>query len=87
MTFRSSLRPLNSPRPIHVTTDSAGLPVTVRVRAETRRVAHILDEWRLHDEWWREELKRQYFHLEYDDGGVDTIYRDLVTGEWFWQRA
>ncbi len=82
------LRPLNAPRPIRVTTNSAGQPVTVNVRGLTRRVAHVLDFWRIDDEWWRETpISRVYYHLEYENGGIDTIYQDLVTGEWFWQRG
>lgn len=51
-----------------------------------RKVARILNWWRIDDEWWREPVSRQYFQVELQDGVVMTIFRDLVSDIWYQQR-
>lgn len=62
------------------------MPAAVTLRKRARRVVQVLDTWRIHDEWWREEISRQYYRLELDRGTVETVFQDLVSGEWYRQR-
>ncbi len=35
----------------------------------------------------REKMSRVYYEFEYGRGGIDTVYKDIVSGEWYWQRG
>ncbi len=78
--------PLNAPRQIRVTAAGDGGPVSVRIGGRQRRVARVSNEWRIDDEWWRQEISRRYFELELGDGQVITVFCDLVSGNWYQQR-
>ena len=78
--------PLNAPREIRVAAAGDGCPVSVRIAGRQRRVARISNQWRIDDEWWRQEISRRYFELELGDGLVITIFEDLVSGRWYRQR-
>jgi len=80
------LRPLNEPKPVSVTCGATGAPLWVGYEGRTRRVARVIDSWRLDDEWWREPLSRLYYRVEYDDGVCQTLYCDLIHNAWYRQR-
>lgn len=83
-----SLIPLNAPRRIEVRCHRSGDPAAVRTRTQFRRVVEIIDRWRIDDEWWRPEpIARMYYAVELDGGIVETIFHDLITGEWYQQRV
>ncbi len=65
---------------------AAGRPVSVRIGGRQRRVARVSNQWRIDDEWWRQEVSRRYFELELGDGQVITVFCDLVSGNWYQQR-
>lgn len=65
----------------------AGRPVSVRAGGRQQRVARISNEWRIDDEWWRQEISRHYFELELGDGQVITVFCDLTSGKWYQQRC
>jgi hypothetical protein len=77
-------RRLYLPRAAEVDTDEAGHPRAVAgVRIETVR-----EEWLLEDGWWNSEpVRRRYFELVLSDGRDVVIFRDLVSGDWYEQRA
>ena len=82
------LRPLNTPRPIRVDADPKGAPIRVYVSRQGSgggAVSAILDQWRIDDEWWRKEISRMYFHVALANGGVITIFHDLIGNAWFLQ--
>ena len=79
--------PLNTPRDIRVTVDDHGSPTFVWFKGRQRRVARIRNTWRIDDEWWRQEISRQYFELEVSDGTIITSFQDLISGTWYWQRC
>jgi hypothetical protein len=40
--------------------------------------------WDLEEGWWTEQpVKREYWDVELDAGGVYRIYRDRITERWF----
>lgn len=80
-----ALRPLNQPAPAAVEEDRWGDPAAVFIRGTARRVQQIVDRWRIDDEWWRNEISRQYFVVELEGGKRLTLYHDLVTKQWFSQ--
>jgi hypothetical protein len=78
--------PLYIPREIRVLTTAPGEPLSVYRGHHRKKVARILNSWRIDDEWWREPLSRQYFQVELQDGVVLTVFRDLISGIWYQQR-
>lgn len=48
-------------------------------------VVEVVDRWRIDDEWWRKEISRLYFRVVLAGGRMVTVFRDLLTGEWFLQ--
>ncbi len=79
--------PLNAPRGIRVVADGHGSPTFVWFKRRQRRVARIRNIWRIDDEWWRQEISRHYFELELSDGTVITVFQDLTSRTWCWQRC
>lgn len=79
--------PLHIPREIEVQANDWGEPVAVTRNGRRIKVMAILNTWRIDDEWWREEISRQYFQVELKDGLVLTVFRDLLSGRWYEQRC
>jgi hypothetical protein len=77
-------RRLGAPRPVAVTADGPGPPLAVSGVA----VDAVREEWMVEDRWWTgRPLRRRYFELVLADGRNVIVFRDLVAGEWFAQRA
>lgn len=78
---------LPSPPAIEVATDAAGEPVRLRWRRWQVSVAAICNRWRVAEDWWRDEVVRDYYKVETDDGTLCVIYRDLRDDSWHLQRV
>jgi hypothetical protein len=78
------VRALGAPKPVAVDTDGRGVPAAVEAVA----VDSIREEWVVEDRWWTARpLRRRYFELVLSDGRNVVVFRDLVGGGWFLQRA
>ncbi|MGH2745499.1 MAG: hypothetical protein ACRDN8_24010 [Thermoleophilaceae bacterium] len=78
------MRALAAPRPAAVDADERGTPAAVRAVA----VDSVREEWVVEDRWWTgRPLRRRYFELVLIDGRNVVVFRDLVGGGWFLQRA
>jgi len=80
------LRPLNLPVPVVVIVCD-GLPAAVTLDGAQRAVVAVRERWRVDDEWWRRPISREYVEVVLDDGRRLVLFRDLLTGEWYRQRA
>ena len=77
-------RRLNSPQPAQVSADEQGVPLALG----PREVDSVREEWVVEDRWWTgRPLRRRYFELVLTDGRNVVVFRDLVAGGWFLQRA
>jgi hypothetical protein len=77
-------RRLGDPKPAAVEADSGGTPAKV----ESVAVDTLREEWVVEDRWWTgRPLRRRYFELVLVDGRNVVVFRDLVGGGWFLQRA
>ena len=82
--MRGAPRRLALPRPVAVRTSRAGTPVAV----EGVAVEAVIEEWVVEDRWWTPRpLRRRYLELLLDGGRNVVVFRDLVEGRWFQQRA
>ena len=81
------IRPLNRPRPLRVEAGEDGRPIAVWLSKRRHVAEHVLETWRIDDEWWRKRsVSRQYFSLLLEDGRMVTVYRDGTSGQWWEQR-
>lgn len=77
-------RPLGAPRPAAVEAGAGGVPAAVEAVA----VDSVREEWVVEDRWWTgSPLRRRYFEVVLVDGRNVVVFRDLVGGGWFLQRA
>jgi hypothetical protein len=78
------MRALGTPKPAAVEADERGVPAAVDALA----VDSVREEWIVEDRWWTgSPLRRRYFELVLVDGRNVVVFRDLVGGSWFLQRA
>lgn len=66
---------------------SDGQPRAFRWRQRRRSVQAVVEQWVIHDEWWRAEIWRHYFQVETGDGLLCVLYCDLLTGGWLLERV
>ncbi len=79
-----SARRLGAPRPAQVETAEGGVPTAVG----GLEVEGVREEWVVEDRWWTAQpLRRRYFELVLGDGRNTVVFRDLVAGHWYVQRA
>jgi hypothetical protein len=77
-------RRLGAPKPAAVAAGERGVPAAVDAVA----VDSVREEWVVEDRWWTgRPLRRRYFELVLIDGRNVVVFRDLVGGGWFLQRA
>ena len=77
-------RRLYRPRPVRVETGVDGVPRSVGGRP----VEGVREHWLVEDRWWTARpLRRRYFELVLVNGRNVVVFRDLVGGGWFMQRA
>jgi hypothetical protein len=77
-------RRLGAPEPAAIAADERGVPVTVAAA----QVDSVREEWVVEDRWWTgHPLRRRYFELVLTNGRNVVVFRDLVGGGWFMQRA
>ena len=77
-------RRLSEPRPVEVRAGEGGAPALLA----GREVDAVREEWVVEDRWWTSRpLRRRYFELVLIDGRNTVVFRDLVDGRWFTQRA
>jgi hypothetical protein len=80
----SALRRLATPRPVAVQTGERGVPTMVR----SLPVEAMLEDWVVEDRWWTSRpVRRRYFELVLTGGRNVVVFKDLVGGRWFVQRA
>jgi hypothetical protein len=70
---------------VAVEADAHGQPQAIVVQGRFQRVREISESWRIDDEWWRDEIARRYFAVEFENGRRLTVYHDLIGGGWFIQ--
>lgn len=78
------LRALNQPKPITMVTRD-DRPIAILDKEFRYDIIQIQDTWIIQDEWWREEMDRQYYSLLLDTGSLRTVYHDSIADAWFEQ--
>lgn len=82
------IRALNLPVPLTVEEDHRQRPIAVLSGRRWLKIATVEDVWELADEWWRKTpISRRYYRVTMENGPGVTLFRDLVSGRWYRQRA
>jgi hypothetical protein len=80
----SGSRRLGAPEAATIAADEHGVPVAVGPAP----VDSVREEWVVEDRWWTgRPLRRRYFEVVLVNGRNVVVFRDLVGGGWFMQRA
>jgi hypothetical protein len=76
--------PLNAPQPVRVQASARGRPIVVAGEP----VKTVDNDWLSGDGWWlKDELHRRYYEVTTVAERDVVVFRDLITGGWFEQRA
>jgi len=78
----ADLRPLNVPKAIVVTVRD-NHPATIVVGGTSQTIIRVQDTWLIEEEWWRQPIRRQYFHVLLAHGQQMTIFHDRTNGSWW----
>lgn len=83
------IRRLKTPEGIEVEAGADGTPSRLRFHGVWQDVSLMRRPWRIDQHWWRPSpegaVRRDYYRVAPEDGPPLTLYRDLVSGEWFRQ--
>jgi hypothetical protein len=60
-----------------------GTPNSLTLNHNRHKVVRIYDHWRIGDSWWADEVRRDYFKVELNNGSVSNIYHDMVANRWY----
>ena len=84
--FASSLVPLSIASPVKVSC-SGDTPKRVGADSKTwHAVDRVVDLWEVDTEWWTSDpVRRRYWRLALANGGLMTVYHDLIADGWFRQ--
>jgi len=74
---------LEKPQEIKVRANIEGVPLSFTRNGHREKVAAIYERWRVADEWWGNEVERDYFRIKTSAGLVCDIYRDTVANQWY----
>jgi hypothetical protein len=78
------LRRLYAPEPVTVRVAADRLPLAV----DGVEVIAIREQWVVDDRWWiPEKLQRHYFELALVNGRSAVVFRCILSGRWYRQRA
>jgi hypothetical protein len=72
---------------IEVKTNAKGDPVRLRWRRWKEDIVAICNRWRIADDWWRQEVARDYYKVRLNDGTLCVIFRDLRQNTWHLHRV
>ncbi len=70
----------------HVITSAEGKPISFVRHARRERVAQVYKRWRVDEDWWRQEIAREYFTIETYNGLLGDIFHDLTGDQWYLAR-
>jgi hypothetical protein len=80
------IRRLKTPSSLEVEATLDGTPLRVCLGGSWQDVSLMRRPWRIDQHWWRgESVKRDYYRVAVESGPPLTLYRDLISGQWFRQ--
>jgi len=71
---------------IKVSSNVRGIPLSMTRNGKSEKITRIYEHWRVADEWWGREIKRDYFRVKTSRGLACDIYHDLTANLWYLSR-
>lgn len=71
---------------IEVKTNLSGVLIGLKRNGHREKIVGIYEHWRLADEWWGQNVERDYFRVRTSRGLVCDIYRDIQSNHWYLER-
>lgn len=79
---------LNQPILVQVEEDEHHSPRVIMLNGTKHGVSSVTDMWEIVDEWWRSNpINRRYYRVDVESGATLTVYRDFVSGYWYFQQV
>ncbi|TFH37172.1 MAG: hypothetical protein E4G93_00805 [Dehalococcoidia bacterium] len=75
------------PPEIQVSESESHEPLVILHEGKRRRVEDILSHWRMHQEWWKRPVERDYFRVRLEGGIICEVFREISSGCWQLQRV
>ncbi|MFC1893506.1 hypothetical protein ACFLYR_05700 [Chloroflexota bacterium] len=69
-----------------VKADAMGIPESLTMKSNRRKVVRVYDHWRIADSWWADEVSRDYFRVELSNNTTCNIYHDMIADRWYLSR-
>jgi len=57
-------------------------PRSILRHGQWNRVEEVIARWRLHQEWWKRPVERDYFRVRLSSGTICEVFRDAQSGCW-----
>ncbi len=77
---------MEKPEELKVTANMDGVPLSLFRNGSSERVTKVYQRWRVVEQWWGEEISKEYFMVKTGHGLVYDIYRDVLTNSWYLSR-
>ena len=77
---------MEKPEELRVTVNVEGIPLTIFRNGKGERVTRVYQHWRVAEEWWGEEVPKEYFTVKTNTGLVYDVYQDVLTDSWYLSR-
>lgn len=77
---------IDKPEELRVTVNVEGVPLTLSRNGKGERVTKVYHHWHVTEQWWEQEVPKEYFTVKTSSGLVYDIYRDGLTDSWYLSR-
>lgn len=77
---------MQKPEELRVTANMGGVPLTLFRNGSPERITKVYHHWHVVEQWWGEEISKEYFTVKTSRGLVYDIYRDTLTNSWYLSR-
>ena len=74
---------IERPPEIKVRTNISGVPISLNRNGRFEKVTAIYERWRVADEWWGEDVERDYFRVRTSAGPVCDIFHNTKSNCWY----
>lgn len=64
-------------RRLRAAVDAGGSPTELFLEGHWERIRELCNRWRVVADWWRREIRRDYYRLITESGRLCVVYRDL----------
>jgi len=68
---------------LKVTANIEGTPLTITRNGKPERVTRIYQQWQVSEQFFDQEILKNYFRVRTSKGVICDIYRDAASNSWY----